>query len=48
MDVKPEWKKKVVDILLETCIIEPDFSGKLEIIFNQGGIRDFIRSERLK
>ena len=43
-----EWKKILANILKQIGLIKEDFTGKVTINFNQGGVVDVEKAERLK
>ena len=42
-----EWKKILAEFLKKLKIIRDDFTGKVDIDFNQGGIGSIQRTEKL-
>lgn len=42
------WKKCLVEVLLRLKILRPDFTGKIIINLNQGGITDIDRVDKIK
>lgn len=42
------WKQLLKELLVKLDIIKPEFTGKVTININQGGITDIEKTERLK
>jgi hypothetical protein len=42
-----DWKKMLADILKRLGLIKDEFSGKIEIEMNDGGVRNAKRTEHL-
>lgn len=42
------WKKVLSDIMKGLGIVKVDMTGKVVVNFNQGGITDIEKTERLK
>lgn len=42
-----EWKRILAEFFKKLGIIQDKFTGKIDIDFNQGGIRSIIRSEAI-
>lgn len=42
-----EWKKILAEFLKKLKVIRDDFTGKVEIDLNQGGIGSISRTEKL-
>jgi hypothetical protein len=48
MNIIREWKKVLFAVLNKLGIISEDFTGKIVVNINQGGITDLEKTERLK
>ena len=47
-DTRSSWKKILAEMLKKIGLIREDFTGKVTINLNQGGVVDVEKAERLK
>jgi len=43
-----DWKKILIEVLTKLAIIKPDFTGKVELNINEGGITCVNKTESLR
>lgn len=46
--IKKDDKTLLLDLLNKLCIINSEFTGRLVLNFNQGGLNDIERTEKIK